>query len=102
MDIICIDDKFAPEILEFYRIHGVVTPKKDSIYTIRDKIRHFTGDVGLLLDQIVNPPVPVQTPFGVMNREVTWNIKRFTTLNGSKISEEIEKHIINEITINNN
>lgn len=102
MDIICIDDKFPAEVLEFYKIHGVVTPKKDSIYTIRDKIRHFTGDVGLLLDQIINPPVPVQTAFGIINREVTWNIKRFTTLDGKKITEEIETVKVSENFLNNN
>jgi hypothetical protein len=96
MEIICIDDKFPSDALEFYRKFGVEIPKKSSIYTIRDKITHITGDVGLLLNEIVNPLVPINTSFGVMNREVTWNIKRFTTLLGLELTKEMvltEKYV---------
>ena len=96
MEIICINDNFPSDFLEFYRKFGVEIPKKGSIYTIRDKITHITGDVGLLLNEIINPLVPINTSFGVMNREVTWNINRFTTLMGLELTKEmvlIEKFI---------
>lgn len=89
MEIICINDNFPNDYLEFYKKFGVEIPKKNNIYTIRDKITHITGDIGLLLNEIINPLVPINTSFGVMNREVTWNINRFTTLMGLELTKEI-------------
>ena len=70
MDILCINDKFSTDVLEFYKVHKVVTPKKDSFYVIRNTIRHTTGEIGILLEEMINPKVPVKHPIlGVTQME---------------------------------
>ncbi|GAB3975993.1 hypothetical protein GCM10028806_34800 [Spirosoma terrae] len=91
MDVICINGKFEPEQVRMYREHGVVTPEQDKLYTIRKHKRHSNGQVGLWLEELVNPPVPQ----GVMGIEAmmepSWNINRFATLAGQPIKvKELE------------
>lgn len=72
MEVICIDGTFKKEELEFYAIYGVITPKKDVIYSIR-KIRNDRGTKGLLLNEIINPEVPIKTMMGgVIYIEPSW------------------------------
>lgn len=95
MEVICINGTFKKEELEFYATHGVVIPKKDVIYSIR-KIRNDRGTKGLLLNEIINPEVPIKTMMGgLLYIEPSWHVRRFSTLLGDKIEveEQIEETI---------
>lgn len=91
-EIICINSEFTSEQLEIWSKFGVVHPEKDKLYTIRDIIVHSGGEgTGVLLEEIVNPPVPVNN--GIINimRETTFSISRFRDLQGFPLKkEEIE------------
>lgn len=91
-DIICIDDNFPQNVLEFYKENGVTTPVKDKLYTVRNVTKHIIGKTGILLNEIVNPKVPINdSVMGLKHIEPTWNINRFTTLSGLPLKkEEIE------------
>lgn len=92
MELLCVDDKFSADILEFYRIHGVVTPKERKIYTLRDYIKHTNGSIGILLQEIINPKVPIKHPIlGTINMEPTWALRRFCTLDGTTLEESMLK-----------
>lgn len=96
MEVLCIDDVFTPDTLEFYQKFGVVIPVKGTIYSIRDVINHITGETGILLFEIMNPEVPINSSIGVIYREPTWHIRRFRTLMGLELKKEdikIEKYI---------
>lgn len=87
-DIICINDTFPIDYIEFYKKHGVVTPKKNKIYTIR-QIREERGTTSFLLNELVNPQVPVSSPLsGIKWVEPAWKYSRFSTLTGDKIELE--------------
>lgn len=87
MDIICVDDNFSLEALEFWDKYKVTTPKKDKLYTIRDVIINSTGETGLLLNEIHNPKVPIKHPlFITANIEPNWHEKRFRTLSKQKLN----------------
>jgi len=100
MDILCINDKFSTDVLEFYKVHKVVTPKKDSFYVIRNTIRHTTGEIGILLEEIINPKVPVKHPIlGVTQMEPSWNSNRFVHLDGTPIlEEELKEYFLDNAT----
>lgn len=88
MEVICINDKFDNGQLEFYKQFGVVTPKKDVIYSIR-QIRNDRGTVGFLLNELLNPEVPIKTMMGgVIMLEPSFKYTRFSTLTGDKIELE--------------
>lgn len=91
--IICIDDQFAPDFLAFYAQYGVVHPKEGKIYTPREVVKHSTGNIGLLLEELRNPEVPIIHPvLGSVMREPTWKISRFAHLNGTPLTkEEVKK-----------
>ena len=102
MDVICVDDIFSSDCLEFYKRHGVVTPVKDTMYTIRG-IDNVRGTTGLYLEEIVNPKVPIQSPMfaltgSVLNVEPSFHIKRFRTLGGEIINVEELKQTLHEIS----
>lgn len=87
MEIICQNDTFSPECLEFYSKNNIVTPVKDSIYNIRDIIKaSATGETGVLLEEIKNPIVQFPHPIlGKSQGEPNFNITRFAHLNGDNI-----------------
>lgn len=93
--VICINDVFPVEWLKIYRENNVTTPIEGTIYTVREMITHTTGKVGVLLNEIVNPPVEINHPvLGKSYREVTWNLERFRTLMGHPPKkEEIQEFI---------
>lgn len=96
MEVVCVNSNFPPEWLKIYNENGVRIPVLNNIYNIRDIITHTTGEKGILLKEIINPPIEINHPIlGKIFREVTWNIKRFTTLLGEPISLE-EFEIIEE------
>ena len=87
-EVLCINGTFAADVLEFYAVHGVQIPEKDKIYTVRNVIRHTNFKTGFLLNEIQNPEVPIGTAFGLISREPTFDIKRFTTLLGDQLEEK--------------
>lgn len=87
-EVICINGTFPADVLEFYAVHGVQIPEKDKIYTVRNVIRHTNFKTGFLLNEIQNPEVPISTAFGLISREPTFDIKRFTTLLGDVLEEK--------------
>jgi hypothetical protein len=91
-DVICINSDFTTEQLEIWSKFGVVYPLKDKLYTIRDIIVHSGGEgTGVLLEEIVNPPVPVNNGIIEIMRETTFRINRFRDLQGLPLKkEEIE------------
>lgn len=89
MEVICVNDQFAAPVLAFYAQHGVQTPKRDTVYTIRQVKRHTTGETGVLLAEIQNPEVPVAHPvLGETWFEPTFNVNRFATLLGEPVRQE--------------
>jgi hypothetical protein len=91
-EIICVNAEFTLDQLTFWKKYGVVTPELNKMYSIRDVIVHIdNAGTGVLLEEIVNPNVPVETSFGVIEREVSWNLNRFRDLQGFPLKkEEIE------------
>lgn len=99
-EVICIDGKFSPEIIAFYQLHGVTWPIENNIYTFRDIITHTNGDIGILLQELVNPEVPIKHPIlGVIYREPTWAIRRFTTLSGKPLEEYLKETKLETINL---
>ena len=100
-DCICVNAEFTSDQLIFWKEHGVITPELGKMYSIRDVIIHIdNAGTGILLEEIVNPNVPVSTSFGVLQREVSWNLNRFRDLMGLPIKrEEIEIKQTNYTTI---
>ena len=108
MEIICINSKFSDDVLKFYSDFGVKIPTENKIYTIRDKRFHSNGKFGVLLEEIVNPLVPIYfdlIPNGKI--EPTFDAKRFTDLLGNNllkydeddiqlVREEFATHKVNE------
>ena len=94
-EVICIDDTFPQPVLDIYKEFGVKIPLKDKIYTIREIKKHTTEGTGVLLNEIVNPNIPVKHPvLGWTSFEPTFNIKRFATLLGQPVvKEEVEDEV---------
>ena len=97
-DVICVDATFTPEQLAFYKVWGVEHPEQDKIYSVREVKRHSNGNVGLLLNEIINPEVPVISPIlGEIWIETTWKISRFRTLNNDKIEHYEHERQVSEL-----
>ncbi len=89
MEVICINDQFPAAALAVYAEFGVRIPKRDQLYTIRLVKKHTNGQTGVLLNEIVNPDLPVKHPvLGEVWFEPTFNINRFATLLGQPVREE--------------
>lgn len=98
MDVICINDLFSVDTLEFYQKYGVTHPKRDKIYNIREVYKAYVGNTsgewGLLLQEIHNPKVPIAHPvLGVIEMEPNWALKRFATLAGEPLTAEYIKEV---------
>lgn len=88
MEVICINDKFPPES------QSVIPnlPVEDNLYTIRDITRLLNGKTAVWLVEIENPELP--HPSGMGTFEPSFNIDRFTDLNGNPVNvNEIKKAI---------
>lgn len=100
MEVLCINDKFAPEWELYFQKNGITKPIKDKIYTIRDIVHNMVGEKGLLLIEIINKPTPRISPSTGMSgtSEQNWAISRFTTLMGKPLTmEEIRNSILESI-----
>lgn len=94
MQIICINGTFPQDYLQFYSQFGVKTPNQDSIYNFRSVSKNSQGKYEVLLEEIINPEVPIKHPIlGISKKEPAWDINRFATLNQEVISEEMIKSI---------
>jgi hypothetical protein len=91
IEIICVDSTFSKSTLDWYNKVGVEIPIKNTIYTIRHTEKTFNG-LGLFLEELVNPIVPVKGVTGIIYKEVSFSYKRFTDLQGNLlvISEVLE------------
>lgn len=88
MEIICINNKFAQDVLQFYAKYGVQIPEEGKLYTLRSKHRHSNGGIGVTLEEIVNPFVPIESSLLPDAKiEPTFNITRFTDLLGVPLTE---------------
>ncbi len=91
-DVICVDGNFPQDALDYYNDNKVVTPTEGKVYSIREVKKHTTGEVGVLLEEIVNPPVEFSHPIlGTTKAEPTWNLKRFSTLLGDEVEYSNKK-----------
>lgn len=100
MDVICTDGNFSEEAKKRYREYGVVWPEQDKMYSIREVVKTTTGETGLLLEELVNPKMPILHPIlGSIEYEPNWHIRRFSTLQGDAITKESLKDIIKQSII---
>ena len=107
MELICINSKFSNDVLQFYAEHGIKIPTENKIYTIREKRFHSNGKFGILLEEIVNPFVPIESSLLPDAKiEPTFDAKRFTDLLGNDLTKHDEIYIqlvedrIHEIIVN--
>lgn len=95
MEVICVDGNFSLEAKQVYNKYNVVWPEQDKIYSIREVVKTTTGETGLLLEEIVNPKIPILHPIlGSVEYEPNWHINRFRTLQGDEISREQLSQIV--------
>lgn len=96
METICINGSFPAGYLKFYAEHSVKTPNKDRIYNFRSVSKNSQGKYEVLLEEIINPPVPIKHPIlGISYKEVAWDLNRFRTFSGDIITEEMIKEFKN-------
>ena len=91
MEIICVNGVFSPQQMELFSRYGIITPSENSIYNVRDVIKPSgKAGTGLLLEELVNPLIPLMHP--ILGRKVpmepNWKIERFSTLSGEPLSRE--------------
>jgi hypothetical protein len=99
MDLICINDIYLLETLKFWEEYGVNYPIKDKIYSLRTSQRHTNGRIGIRVNEIINPTIPIK--HSVLTQiiiEPTFNINRFALLSGEILTKEIIEQIQNEIS----
>lgn len=96
MDVICINDSYSKEQLDFFAQHGVNYPKKDKLYTVREICKNSDGSKAIRLVEIINPTVPLKYWGTVKYLEPNFAIKRFTNLLGKPLSKEEIEEFINE------
>lgn len=95
-DIICINDQFSQEAREVYEKYGVVTPYLDCIYSVREIVITRRG-TGLLLNELVNPPISIGEGEDGFKTEVNWAVSRFKNIDGTEINEnQIQELLINK------
>lgn len=102
-EIICIDGGFTSDQIAFWTYHKVVWPEEGKMYAIRSIISNSNGDTGFLLEELVNPKIPIQHPIlGVTMIEPYWHIRRFSHLNGDLITQEEAKEMDREYNLTKN
>jgi hypothetical protein len=91
-EVICTDGKFSPQQMELFSRYDVEIPMENSFYTIREVIKPSGKvGVGVLLEEIVNPKIPLAHPIlgGTVMMEVNWSITRFSTLSRDTLTREM-------------
>lgn len=92
MEVICVSEDYDNETLSFWHKHGVIHPKQDAIYNINSQKKHSNGKIGVTLEEINNPKVPIDHHIlRIIMMDVTFSINRFRKLNGEKVkAKELE------------
>ena len=86
---LCIDGVFTPKQLEIWERFGVSYPQEGKLYTFRKIIKHTNGKTGVVLNEIINPDVPLDLEGKPgFSCEPNFSIKRFVNLDQTEISEE--------------
>lgn len=97
MNVICTNDTYPSQILEKWHQYGVSYPIKDKIYTIRTCQRHSNGKIGIRVEEIINPSIPVKHYIlGQIIIEPTFDISRFASLSGEVLTNEVLEQIEHE------
>lgn len=86
--LICIDASYEPLLLDFWGKHGVNYPKLNELITVREVVRHTTGETGIRTNEYLNPTVPVNGYLGTLEMEPSFHIRRFAHLNGDMVTKE--------------
>lgn len=89
--VVCINDTFPTWVKFLYK----QLPVKGTTYTVREvflgrgKLKGGDGEVGLLLEELVNP----QDPTHIDRQELGFNSERFAPLQSNEelVEEEIEE-----------
>ena len=96
MEIICIDDRFSIEARRIYEKYKVVTPMESMFYSVRDVVVSRVG-TGLLLEELVNPKLPIGEGESGFMVEPNFGIFRFRNLDNSEITgEQIQEFLIDK------
>lgn len=90
-DIICCNDTFSPEAREVYEQYGIVTPYLDNVYSVREVVITRRG-TGLLLNELVNPKIPIGEGESGFMVEPNFNVSRFKNMDGTEINVEQLRH----------
>jgi hypothetical protein len=99
MDLICINDTYSSYTLEFWAKNGVWYPWKDRMYSLRNCQRHTNGKIGIRVNEIINPAIPVKhNILTQITVEPTFNISRFALLTGETLTKEIIEQVEHEIS----
>jgi hypothetical protein len=98
MDLVCINDIYPVDALEFFNKNGVDYPKKDTLYSLRDIQKHTNGKIGIRVNEIINPIVLVKHYIlKEISVEPTFDHKRFATLEKKVLTKEILEQIEYEV-----
>jgi hypothetical protein len=99
MDLICTNDTYSPDTLEFWAKRGVNYPIKDKIYSLRNSQRHTNGKIGIRVNEIINPAIPVKhSILTQITVEPTFNISRFALLSGETLTKEMIEQVEYEVS----
>lgn len=95
-DCICVDDSYPIETLKFWKEHGVVYPKQNQFCTINNLIKYPNGMIGVQLEGLENPKIPVNKFGNDFMMEVSFALRRFRSLKGDIITaKELENINVN-------
>jgi hypothetical protein len=96
MDILCINDNYTQEWLDYFKENGITYPKQDKLYTIRKIVQNTKGEKGLLLNEIINPEVNKKSPLTGFTglTEQNFAISRFANLDGTPVLYEQIKELV--------
>lgn len=89
MDLICIDDHFDQRSIAAIPNR----PVKDKMYTFRDMRKLITGDIGILVHELINPELP-HGPNHTF--EPGSHIRRWATINGDLVTKEMVKEFMDQ------
>jgi hypothetical protein len=100
MDILCINDTYPRDTLDFWGKHGVTYPKKDDKVTLRSQQLHTNGKIGIRVYEHLNPEIPIKHPvLGIIQVEVSFSILRFSTTEGLVLTKEILEEYFSTTTV---
>lgn len=95
MELICINDTYSSEVLNYFKKYNIKYPKKDEMVEFLRLVKSSVNNkVGIVVKPYENQMVKIMHPFGVEGLiEQSFDINRFAKLNGDLMSEEEVKQI---------